>query len=201
MVDSNADKRSVTTDALQTLGTIIGAGEKRDAIHLAVDPAIAGENLIPGEDVGLVNGVAVKCDRPLGIVDPFLKASVKKGERFWLVVYPRQITSLRHVWSHPAFPEEPEFTPEQVGFAREVAMVLGKDPSLEWIETFAAKVGVTYKDLMKGAKEWVQHEDYLVRGGLLEGEHVPDEFWDHYEAVTGETVPTRKRESFFSCSC
>lgn len=33
---SNAEKRSVSTDALETLGKIIGPNEKRDAIHLAV---------------------------------------------------------------------------------------------------------------------------------------------------------------------
>lgn len=38
----SADKRSIHTDALHTLGTIIGEGEKRDAIHIAVEPCIAG---------------------------------------------------------------------------------------------------------------------------------------------------------------
>jgi hypothetical protein len=55
---TETNKHSVTTDALHTLGTILGAGEKRDAIHLAVEPAIAAETLHPGQDVGLVNGNA-----------------------------------------------------------------------------------------------------------------------------------------------
>lgn len=98
-----ADKRAVHTDALETLGTIIGENEKRDAIHLAVEPVIAAEDLLPGQDVGRVNGGFGRCVTPLGIVDPFIKGVVRKGQRFWLVVYPRQISSLRHVWTHPAF--------------------------------------------------------------------------------------------------
>jgi hypothetical protein len=110
---TNADKRSVSTDALETLGTIIGPNEKRDAIHLAVEPVIAAQDLNPGDNIGFVgNGSAVGyCAKPLGIVDPFIKGVVKKGQRFWLVVYPRQITSLRHVWSHPSFPEKEEELP------------------------------------------------------------------------------------------
>lgn len=38
-----SDKRSVATDALETLGTIIDDKQKRDAIHLAVEPVVAGE--------------------------------------------------------------------------------------------------------------------------------------------------------------
>lgn len=112
----DGDKRTVTTDALETLGTIIGAGEARDAIHLAVEPVEAGERLCIGEIVGLgLDGKAYAVEpdgrapvgfvvKPLGIVDPFLKGGPKKGERFWLVVMPRQIRSLRHVWEHPDFP-------------------------------------------------------------------------------------------------
>src|SRR6266478_2836013 len=89
-----ADKRTVTTDALETLGTIITEKEKRDAIHLAVEPAVAAHTLRPGEHVGFMtgdgqDGTAGICDKPLGIVDPFLKEAVKRGEHFWLVVYPR----------------------------------------------------------------------------------------------------------------
>lgn len=107
---ANADKRTVHTDALETLGTIIGPDEKRDAIHLAVLPAVAGEPLRPGQDVGVFDGKAHGEHRgeTRGIVDPFLRRMVCAGERFWLVVYPRQITSLRHVWTHPAFPEAAE---------------------------------------------------------------------------------------------
>lgn len=92
-----ADNRYVKTDALETLGSIIDANQKRDAIHLAVETVVAAQRLTPGEDVGFVDGGVGLCDNPVGIVDPFLKSLVKKGQRFWLVVYPRQITSLRHV--------------------------------------------------------------------------------------------------------
>jgi len=137
---SNGDKRSVATDALETLGTIIDDKAGRDAIHLAVEPVIAAMHLNPGEDVGLLpDGRASKSDNPLGIVDPFLKGVVFPGERFWLVVYPRQITSLRHVWSHPAFPEAvsnsdvPVFQNSEKGLARiPSSWQLGRISLLRW---------------------------------------------------------------------
>jgi hypothetical protein len=103
-----SDKRSVSTDALETLGTIITEGG-RDAIHLAVEPIVAAHTLRPGDHVGIVDGKAtVFADKTLGIVDPFLTASVKKGEKFWMVIYPRTIGSLRHVWTHPDFADAVE---------------------------------------------------------------------------------------------
>lgn len=206
--ENNADKRSVSTDALETLGTIIGPNEKRDAIHLAVEPVIATEYLEPGQDVGLRGpGYAGDVTPYVGIVDPFLKAPVQKGERFWLVVYPRQIKSLRHVWSHPAFEDEPErltIIEQKKEFIKELD---GTNVSRRWIETFAEEVGLTYNDLMAGADEWVRSQkagtwgEYLNKGPLLEGAHVPDDFWRHYEKVTGETVEQEHRGSFFTCSC
>ena len=103
---THADKRSVSTDALETLGTIIDETQARDAIHLAVEPVQANEKLFPGQDIGLIEGKASsKAEKLLGIVDPFLKTSVLEGEWFWMVIYPRKITSLRHVWSHPDIPD------------------------------------------------------------------------------------------------
>jgi hypothetical protein len=96
----SADKRSVSTDALETLGMIHFKSEARDAIHLAVDPVVAGENLKPGEHIGLRDGQAFsryenRDIKLLGIVDPFLPyEGVKKGDRFWLVVYPNVHSSL-----------------------------------------------------------------------------------------------------------
>jgi hypothetical protein len=194
----SGDKRSVATDALETLGSIISENEKRDAIHLAVEPVIAAHFLQPGQDVGLrSDGSATTEDvKLLGIVDPFLKEPVAEGERFWLVVYPRQITSLRHVWAHPDFPEAPDVT-----------LAPKYSASEQWIRDFAARMSLHYDVLMEGARDWVESKkaggwgEYLCFGGLLEGVSVPDEFWTHYEAVSGEKVEEDHRGSFFTCSC
>jgi hypothetical protein len=79
--------------------------------------------------------------------------------------------------------------------------------SEQWIRNFANRVSLHYDVLMEGAADWVRSKqagewgDYLCFGGLLEGESVPDEFWTHYEAVTGEKVEEDHRGSFFTCSC
>lgn len=196
----SADKRTVTTDALETLGNIIGAEEKRDAIHLAVEPVVAASWLTRGQDVGfLPDGRVGVVSNPVGIVDPFLGRPVKEGERFWLVVYPRQITSLRHVWEHPAFPASGE-TNQAIDQSE-------KAISERWIRDFADRVSLHYSDLMDGAEDWVSSKkkggygEYLCFGGLLEGEHVPDEFWGHYQVVTGLIVAPDHQGSFFTCSC
>lgn len=219
---SNADKRSVSTDALETLGTIIGPNEKRDAIHLAVDPAVAVGTLQPGWDVGFVDGGVGVCDDPVGIVDPFLTAPVQPGERFWLVVYPRQITSLRHVWSHPAFEEESPSSDIELpvdlpkGWDAEEAAkgryefkkeLDGTNASKRWIREYAESIGLDYDELMTAADDWVESREsgewgeYLNRGELLEGVTLPADFWTHYEKVTGAEVADEYRESFFTCSC
>lgn len=76
---------------------------RRDAIHVAVAPVEAAEDLLPGQHVGLVVGKASAGVEPIGVVDPFLTATILKGQRFWLFLYPNTVTSLRHVWTHPAF--------------------------------------------------------------------------------------------------
>ena len=185
---SNGDKRSVSTDALETLGTIIGEGQGRDAIHLAVEPVVAGTLLSPGEDVGfLPDGTVGVCEKALGIVDPFLEDTVKPGERFWLVVYPRQITSLRHVWSHPAFPESDVKGPP-----------VDASVSEAWLRKFCAHVGCDYEYVMEQINRKADDLSYLSSGTSSDGE-IPDEFWDHIEIVLGRRVT--QRPTYFSCSC
>lgn len=91
---------------------------RRDAIHVAVAPVEAGESLDSGCRVVLdKQGKARLCARDdpkaVGIVDPFLMTRVVlQGERFWLFLYPNSVTSLRHVWTHPAFKAQlPKETP------------------------------------------------------------------------------------------
>lgn len=91
-----------------SLGKLITGNVGRDAIHVAIAPVTAGEDLRPGERVGFVAGctsvVYSMWAGAVGIVDPFLTQLVKKGERFWLCLFPGTVTSLRHQWTHPSFP-------------------------------------------------------------------------------------------------
>ena len=134
------EKRKVSTDALETLGTIIGPEEKRDAIHLAVIPMQAKIALPPGCGLDSKGNPQDKHHPTcVGIVDPFLKEHVNPGEWFWFVLYPRQITSLRHVWTHPAFPEEHVLNSDKfgddeldslkksIGFTKEIKEIIEKN--------------------------------------------------------------------------
>lgn len=72
----------------------------RDAVHVPVLPMIATRVMVPGEH--LTNGC----------VDPFLKSPVQPGERYYLWLFPGTVTSLRHVWTHPAFDDEADPLPK-----------------------------------------------------------------------------------------
>lgn len=235
-----ADSRSTHTDALETLGSLIGAGEQRDAIHLGVEPVIAGERLNPGERIAFFDGDTttafsedpMSTGPAIGIVDPFLTKAVRKGERFWLVVLPRQITSLRHVWTHPSFaPAEFEQIPDATlvcGTIRAERIKAGcitpikldvADVSRLWIENYVVELNeeyetyyksdygadpLTYEELMEKAKGYVSDSGwggYLVKAGMLEGVTTKEEFWHHFEIVTGIIVDEDKKGNFFSCSC
>jgi hypothetical protein len=191
------DKRSVVTDALETLGTIIDENQKRDAIHLAVEPVIAGEWLNPGDDVSLKDGAAFRGGTTLGIVDPFIKTKIGPGERFWLVVYPRKITSLRHVWEHPAFSDSP-VTPVSASTAVDPV----KLDAERYIREEADRLGLSYEEIMDGADNYQRYGEYMIDGGRWEGEGLADadKFWTAYEKVTDKEI-TGDRYSFFSCSC
>ncbi len=89
------------------LGKLIEGEAGRDAVHIAVAPVTAGEKLLPGERVTIqADGRAIGLptgSRGVGIVDPYLTAAVEEGQRFYLFLMPGTVTSLRHVWTHPAF--------------------------------------------------------------------------------------------------
>jgi hypothetical protein len=99
-------------------------------VHVALAPVVAGENLEPGEHVGFLEGnrVSKHAEKNIGIVDPFLTATVRAGQTFYLCLYPNTVTSLRHDWTHPAFAKLPsaphgmatlnsEASPEEFGIA------------------------------------------------------------------------------------
>jgi hypothetical protein len=187
--------RSVSTDALETLGTIISDKEKRDAIHLAVLPVVAGARLYPGQQINASNdGIATPDPNGLGIVDPFLSAVVLPEQRFWMVLRPRLVTSLRHVWSHPSFKDE-------LGTGTTEADVTAKAAALAGLKVIADRCNISVDEMIEGANANLDRGDYLCEGGRWEGVYTPDEFWPLFEVVTGRKVPTADRGNFFSCSC
>lgn len=127
---------TVATDALATLGTIIDASAGRDAIHLAVEPVIAVEKLFPGQHVGFVEGGVGTSSKPVGIVDPFITGFVAPGQHFWLVVYPRTITSLRHVWAPRA-----AFIDDHIGNGILHARQLALEEAANVAESFKSDTG------------------------------------------------------------
>jgi hypothetical protein len=224
-----SNTRAVHTDALATLGTApLGADARRDAIHIAVEPVLAGERLRPGEHITVKDGVAWSADSTgeyegLGIVDPFLAATLRPGQRFWFLMYPRMVTSLRHVWAHPAFPDE-EGTPAVVpavdhSLAAQVDRVTeARAKSERWLRDYIANSnfsGWSYEEVLevahggsagkKDADGYLEYGSISHRGSyiLTYGSDsygsIPDEFWDHIEVVTGKKVA--HRAEYFSCSC
>lgn len=105
------------SDHLIKFGTPPADDAKRDAIHIAVAPARAGERLNPGQPIRLDGcGYAWATtwnnttNPPIGIVDPFLQQPVEYAQAFWVAILPGTTKNLRHHWDHPSFPERAAIT-------------------------------------------------------------------------------------------
>lgn len=189
-------------DALDTLGTILTEDEGRDAVHVAVVSVEAGTKLAVGTHATIRDGKAYSAapGEGVGIVDAFLPDAVPKGARFWLMLYPRTITGLRHLWSHPAFPAEvAQPAPD-------------KATSEAWLRDFINRSDCPGYDTVMAAAQGLFSGggDYYESGGSLDGHYmhfngrdahgeIPPEFWDHAEIVLGKKLPTRP--AYFSCGC
>lgn len=183
------------SDTQTKLGQIIEGDQMRDAIHIAVAPVTAAMDLKSGQHVGFLEGQTVggPCKKPIGIVDPFLPRGVQRGERFWLFLYPNTITSLKHVWTHPAFIDDPQNNS-------------AKSASESWMRAWAMEhmSADYYGDDGKLSPE-VAYANAIDAGhnhrvGPYEEarEHIDNEWWYHWEAITGERGD---RDTYFSCAC
>jgi len=190
-------------DAVETMGTLLPDDVGgRDAVHVAVVSVRAGCYLHPGQTVTFVDPpVAGKEpvvteeyeEQSVGIVDPFLKDSVNRGERFWLYLYPRTITSLRHNWTHPAFPEPQSANLAYVPPSKQLESEM-------WLRTYATNIGMPFDELMAASKDWIDHENFYAMP-MNESPDIPPEFWLHLERYLGQRIEHDKREHFFSCAC
>ena len=181
------------SEATTILGKTHTGQLTRDAIHIAVASCHSEEAMRPGEHVGLASNdnkalVTTRAQKLIGIVDPFYprKELILPGTWFWVCLYPQTITDLRHVWTHPVFGAP--------------GLEFG-GTSYDWMVKWAGTYGFTAEKAIHKAKNYLLYGEYWVDEGTFEGEHFPKEFWTHYEAITGETVPDDKKQGFLSCSC
>jgi hypothetical protein len=191
-------------DILKSIGNlIIGDVPERDAIHVAVVPVIAATRLTAGQHVSVVKKPerdGLKRVEPcpsinsVGVIDPFLNPvlSISPESVCWLFLKPGSITSLKHVWTHPAF-ETPEAGPEPESRAR----------AEQWLQNFCA-IGDAppYIVLLEQAIDLERYEDgnLYINGYDCSGP-IPPEFYHYLEQVTGVRVPADRQAEFFICSC
>jgi hypothetical protein len=204
---SNNQKHTVATDALETLGKCpIPDNSGRDAIHLAVEPVIAGQILHAGERIKIMAERAwlATANETIGIVDPFVEGPIHPGTKFWLVVLPRTISSLRHVWSHPAFPDEPVSAYHED--ADEHYVTPPEKLSELWMRAWAVEhLSDDYYDDGGGMDAEQAYRFAIEAGhdtniGSFESarDHIDGTWWDHWERITGQPG---KRDEYFSCAC
>ena len=179
-------------DPIKSLGRILQGGEKRDAVHIAIMPAIAGEDLAPGISVGLTNDgppdLVIAKNSYLGIVDPFLTGTVRKGSRFWVFLYPNTVSGMRHEWTHPLLDARTHQPKE----------------SVEWLHDFADKWMIDYDEMiaeapLRNGQAWAAVE--MTRGIELKSDE-ENLFWEHIEKLTGQRFNDVHRGLFqWRCSC
>jgi hypothetical protein len=183
------------------IGQLIEGEANRDAIHVAIAPVVAAEKLAPGQHVGFVEGStdrveslpgAVYASRRIGIVDPYLPSLVFPEQRFYLFLYPRTVTSLRHEWTHPAFQAVPTSQPQP-------------SESENWLRNFADKAGLSYDRVLEIGRDYADNDGFYTEYDTSRARDAfydvdSAEWWTHIERVTGITV-NDKQHTPFNCSC
>lgn len=197
-------------DTGRLIGKLAPEDAERDAIHIPVVPVIADEILAPGQRVVvyhrdgklIARGPSYSLESQ-GVVDPYLSGYVNKGERFFLLLKPGSITSLRHVWTHSAFENVPA-APQSIDDQR---ILREKEVAVKWIEELAKNFDMSYAELINHATGWATgtgREHITQQNGEDWQDTFRDnmeEFWKKFELVTGINTAGVREDNFFSCYC
>lgn len=192
------------------LGTTPTGTEGRDAVHIAIVSVRAMHPLEPGQRVAVDRdgyaAVAESDEFACGIVDPFSgRAIIEPHEWFWLCLYPKSITSLRHVWEHPSFPASITEVPALVEVS-EGAKAMGE--ARAWLADYV-KRHCPYDDLegdwglQKFLKNVTEDKTIFYHGSdchSLEDVENRDELFRHLSIVLGKRIDAAYFK-YFSCSC
>jgi hypothetical protein len=194
-MSNNPFNRNTTKEAkLGALIETLGEQNQRDAVHIAVVPIKAHATLRPGDHIAVTeDGTTSKYGPPIGIVDPFLSSSVPTGSTFWLFLYQGSVNTLRHEWTHPAFPTIN--SQDNSKFQKEMSEI--------WLKAYAMKFTNGYDDTSEKEAyqrlldniEVYQGTDMHSRSELRSEK----ELQYHAEIVLGRKI---NFDDFgFSCSC
>jgi len=167
---------------------------ERDAIHVAVVPMVASENLHPAQRVGVVaDGIAGPTDKIVGIVDPYLTGVVVKDTSFWLCLLPGTVTGMRHHWSHQAFSD-----------ALSQGDDTEKSKSEQWLREYAKRANPydSESDAFERLLSGLRLGELYFYGSDLHGLYDVDdaeELKRHAEVYLGIQIDYSRFS--FSCSC
>jgi hypothetical protein len=192
----------VNDETLKALGKLVVGEPPRDAVHIAVIPVKNSSyaelrpgcrvhiSYIAGEGATAWEATDYDENEWDGVVDPYLAAPVPEGASFWMFLRPGSITSLRHEWTHPAFPSA-------------MAVPGSRDASEAWLRDYCERYRGDYEEMIKvastgGYYSWGDDDGPPgYRGTACE-----TEFWMHVEIVCGKRFDNAHREGVhFSCSC
>ena len=185
------------------LGTIPNGNEGRDAVHVAIMPAIATESLSSGTPVKINRyNEASACrlvEDAIGVVDPFGNGCAK-GSWFWLCLYPKTITGLRHVWEHPSLPLAA--TPESVPVDGD------KSASKKWLNDYVrrhcsyweAEPDGGYSEFLRCVSEEKRIFYYGSTCHSLDDVEHAYALFHHLSVVLGKRIDASYFEAF-TCSC
>lgn len=178
------------------LGKTIDTIALRDAVHIAVLPVTAGEDMWRGQSVRIIDPnaseIVVHSGPPsIGIIDPFLTGNVMRGQRVWLLLYPNTITSIRHDWTHPVF-------------GRTGAVKAAE----EWMREFAEQANLSYRDVMQAGRYSLADDSYFVQRGetfardLMGDPATRIAYWKNFGILTGTAITEKQEEHpVFTCAC
>lgn len=172
------------------LGELLGGGEERDAIHIAIMPARACDYIGAGAHIRVDARGEARLDgaSPNAVADPFLRHQIYPGQKFYALLFPYTIESLRHEWVHRDFP-----LPESDN----------RHLSEQWLRTFAEDHYVDYGEMMEAADDLMNGHSSDM--DICFGEDVDyserQDFWNHYSVVRGKVVTDDIREEYFRCAC
>ena len=134
----------------------------------------------------------------IGIVDPFLKVNVKKGQKFWLFLNPKTTTGMKHHWSHPLV-DSMNLDPSE------------KERLMLELEKIAQEInnengGRLYSNFNADSLIYLA-KNYWMKNDLYCGDYEEYDFCKYYPRIReimlklGINIPALEEGAYFRCAC